>query len=98
MGLGIYQGIFFLGGGAGPAIVGAFLAAHRAGGAQALNPLYTLDAAPFSDAFLLLSLALLLAFVAFFGLSRGTRERIDGKPKEAPAKRAAQTASPRAEK
>ncbi len=75
VGLGIQQGIFFLGGGTGPAVVGAFLAARREGAAEALNPLYTLDAAPFSDAFLLLSLALLLAFVAFFGLSKGGKEK-----------------------
>jgi DHA2 family metal-tetracycline-proton antiporter-like MFS transporter/DHA2 family florfenicol/chloramphenicol resistance protein-like MFS transporter len=70
VGLGIYQGIFFLGGGTGPAIIGAFLAARREGGAQALNPFYTLDAAPFSDAFLLLGLALLLALAAPFGLKK----------------------------
>ena len=78
VGLGIQQGIFFLGGGTGPAVVGAFLAARREGGTQALNPFYALDAAPFSDAFLLLSLALLLAFVAFFGLSKGGKEKGGG--------------------
>jgi DHA2 family metal-tetracycline-proton antiporter-like MFS transporter len=78
VGLGIYQGMFFLGGGTGPAIVGAFLAARREAGAQALDPFYALDAAPFSDAFLLLILALLLAFAAFFGLSRGTKEKSGG--------------------
>jgi DHA2 family metal-tetracycline-proton antiporter-like MFS transporter/DHA2 family florfenicol/chloramphenicol resistance protein-like MFS transporter len=75
VGLGIYQSMFFLGGGTGPAIVGAFLAARREGGAQALNPFYALGAAPFSDAFLLLSLALLLAFVAFLGLSSERKEK-----------------------
>lgn len=70
VGLGIQQGIFFLGGGTGPAVVGAFLAARREGAAQALNPVYALDAAPFSDAFLLLSLALLLALAALLGLRR----------------------------
>jgi DHA2 family metal-tetracycline-proton antiporter-like MFS transporter len=78
VGLGIQQGIFFLGGGTGPAVVGAFLAARREGATQALNPFYTLDAAPFSDAFLLLSLALLLAFGAFFGLSKGHKEKGGG--------------------
>ena len=81
VGLGIYQGLFFLGGGTGPAIIGAFLAARREAGGQALNPFYTLDAAPFSDAFLLLSLGLLLALIAFLGLSKGTAV---GKPKEEP--------------
>ncbi|MDP8952581.1 MAG: MFS transporter [Actinomycetota bacterium] len=78
VGLGIQQGIFFLGGGTGPAVVGAFLAARREGATQALNPFYALDAAPFSDAFLLLSLALLLAFVAFLGLSKGDKEKGSG--------------------
>ncbi len=78
VGLGIQQGIFFLGGGTGPAVVGAFLAARREGATQALNPFYALDAAPFSDAFLLLSLALLLAFVAFLGLSKGDKEKGGG--------------------
>jgi MFS transporter, DHA2 family, metal-tetracycline-proton antiporter len=78
VGLGIYQGIFFLGGGTGPAVVGAFLAARREGGAQALNPFYAFDAAPFSDAFLLSSLSLLLALVAFFGLSHGAKEKSGG--------------------
>lgn len=75
VGLGIYQSMFFLGGGTGPAIVGAFLAARQEGEAQALNPFYALEAAPFSDAFLVLSLALLLAFAAFLGLSNRTKEK-----------------------
>jgi DHA2 family metal-tetracycline-proton antiporter-like MFS transporter/DHA2 family florfenicol/chloramphenicol resistance protein-like MFS transporter len=78
VGLGIYQGLFFLGGGIGPAVVGAFLAARREGGAQALNPFYSLEAAPFSDALLLLSLALLLALAAFFWLSKGTKVKSGG--------------------
>jgi DHA2 family metal-tetracycline-proton antiporter-like MFS transporter/DHA2 family florfenicol/chloramphenicol resistance protein-like MFS transporter len=70
--------MYFLGGGTGPAVVGAFLAARRESGAQAMNPFYTLGTAPFfSDAFLLLSLALLPAFVAFLGLSKGTKEKSD---------------------
>jgi DHA2 family metal-tetracycline-proton antiporter-like MFS transporter/DHA2 family florfenicol/chloramphenicol resistance protein-like MFS transporter len=64
VGLGIYQGLFFLGGGTGPAVVGAFLATRRAAGADALNPLYILDAASFSDAFLVIAAALGLAFAA----------------------------------
>jgi predicted MFS family arabinose efflux permease len=63
VGLGIYQMLFFLGGGCGPALLGAFLAARRESGAGALNPFYTLDATPFSDAFLLLSLCSLFALV-----------------------------------
>jgi DHA2 family metal-tetracycline-proton antiporter-like MFS transporter len=64
VGLGIYQGLFFLGGGTGPAVVGTFLAARREAGADALNPLYALDAASFSDAFLIIAVALVLAFAA----------------------------------
>jgi DHA2 family metal-tetracycline-proton antiporter-like MFS transporter len=75
VGLGIYQALFFLGGGTGPAVVGAFLAARREVPAQALNPFYALDAAYFSDAFLLLSLALLLAFAASLGLDKGTKKK-----------------------
>jgi DHA2 family metal-tetracycline-proton antiporter-like MFS transporter/DHA2 family florfenicol/chloramphenicol resistance protein-like MFS transporter len=78
VGLGIYQGTFFLGGGTGPAIVGAFLAARREGEAQALNPFYALGAASFSDAFLLLALVLLLALATSLGLSKGAKVKSDG--------------------
>ena len=71
VGLGIFQGVFFLGGGTGPALIGAFLAVRREGGAGAINPLYALDAAPFSDAFLALTLALVLALVAASRLRSG---------------------------
>ncbi len=64
VGLGIYQGLFFLGGGTGPALIGAFLAARREAAADAFNPLYSLGAASFSDAFLMIGVALLLAFAA----------------------------------
>ncbi len=70
VGLGIYQSLFFLGGGTGPAVIGAFLAARREAGAEALNPLYALDAASFSDAFLMIGVALLVAFVASLRLPR----------------------------
>jgi MFS transporter, DHA2 family, metal-tetracycline-proton antiporter len=63
VGLGIYQMLFFLGAGAGPALVGAFLAARR-DSETALNPLYNLAAAPFSDAFLLLALCALAGLFA----------------------------------
>jgi MFS transporter, DHA2 family, metal-tetracycline-proton antiporter len=73
VGLGIYQMLFFLGGGTGPALLGAFLAARRESGAGALNPFYTLDATAFSDAFLLLSLCSLVALlvVSYGGLGVG---------------------------
>ena len=73
VGLGIFNGLFFLGGGTGPAVVGAFLAARREAGAGAINPLHHLGAAPFSDAFLLLTVALLLSLVAALGLRSGKK-------------------------
>nr|MBA2692353.1 MFS transporter [Rubrobacter sp.] len=63
-GLGIFQGLFFLGGGTGPAIIGAFLAARREGDFAAINPLYALEAAPFSDAFLMMAAALIVSLIA----------------------------------
>jgi DHA2 family metal-tetracycline-proton antiporter-like MFS transporter/DHA2 family florfenicol/chloramphenicol resistance protein-like MFS transporter len=75
VGLGIYQGLFFLGGGTGPAVIGAFLAARREAGAQALNPFYSLGAASFSDAFLLVSVALLIAFVASLKLRSDSKRQ-----------------------
>ena len=74
VGLGIFNGLFFLGGGTGPAVVGAFLAARREAGAGALNPLYMLDAAPFSDAFLLLVVGLFICLLVSLGIrSPGTK-------------------------
>ena len=75
VGLGIYQMLFFLGGGCGPALLGAFLAARRESGAGALNPFYTLNATAFSDAFLLLSLCSLVALlVVSYGRSTADKE------------------------
>ena len=76
VGLGIFNGLFFLGGGTGPAVVGAFLAARREANAGAIDPLYQLGAAPFSDAFLLLGVALLLALVATLGLPGGKKAQV----------------------
>ena len=70
VGLGIYQMLFFLGGGFGPAIGAAFLGLRQQAGSGALDPFYTMDAAPFSDAFLLLAFSVVVAFVASFGLPR----------------------------
>jgi len=71
-GLGIFNGAFFLGGGTGPAVIGAFLAARKEAGTGALNPLYTLEAAAYSDAFFVLALALLISLVAALGLRSKT--------------------------
>jgi len=73
VGMGIFAGAFFLGAGTGPALIGAFLAAREEAGSGAINPLYTLDAAPFSDAFLAMVLALIVALIAALGL-RGSIE------------------------
>jgi DHA2 family metal-tetracycline-proton antiporter-like MFS transporter/DHA2 family florfenicol/chloramphenicol resistance protein-like MFS transporter len=67
--------IFFLGGGFGPAVAAAFLAFRNVPGTDALNPLYVLDAAAFSDAFLLVSVATIVAFVASFGLKSSTGKK-----------------------
>jgi MFS transporter, DHA2 family, metal-tetracycline-proton antiporter len=72
-GLGIYQLFFFLGSGSGPVVLGAFLASRYGAPGGAINPLYSLQAAPFSDAFLLPALAVSLALLASITL--------DGKPK-----------------
>lgn len=73
-GLGIYQLFFFLGSGSGPAILGAFLASRREA-SDAINPLYTLQAAPYSDAFLLAGGAVTLALLAATGLGRTAKKR-----------------------
>jgi DHA2 family metal-tetracycline-proton antiporter-like MFS transporter/DHA2 family florfenicol/chloramphenicol resistance protein-like MFS transporter len=54
-------------------VVGAFLAARREAEVGALNPLYSLDAAPFSDAFLLLVIALLIALLASLWIPGGKK-------------------------
>lgn len=69
-GLSLFTGAYFLGSGAGPALIGALLAARQEWNAEAINPLYTLNAAPFSDAFLGAALALLIALVAAFQLQK----------------------------
>ena len=66
--MGIFAGAFVLGSGTGPALVGAFLAARQEAGSDAINPLYVLDAATFSDAILAMILALIVAMVTTLGL------------------------------
>lgn len=75
-GLGIFNGLFFLGGGTGPAVVGAFLAARKEAGAEALNPLYALHTAPFSDAFLILIVALLISLFAALWLEGNVKKEM----------------------
>lgn len=59
VGLGIYQGAFFLGGGTGAAVLGAVLSA-RTETAAAWNPLHTGAGAPFSDTLLVVAGVLLV--------------------------------------
>ncbi len=68
VGIGIFAGALFLGAGTGPALIGALFAAREEAGSGAINPLYALDAAPFSDAFLAMVLALSIALIATLGL------------------------------
>ena len=89
VGLGIYQMLFFLGAGFGPAIGATFLALRQDAGAQALNPLYAADAAAFSDAFLLLALAVLIALAASLGL-RGKAKGGEDLPEGAPGPRSSE--------
>ena len=75
VGLGIYQMLFFLGGGFGTAIGATFLAFREEAGAGALNPLHTGAAAAFSDAFMFLTIAALVALVVSVGLPEGKKNR-----------------------
>jgi EmrB/QacA subfamily drug resistance transporter len=74
VGLGIFQLIFFLGGGFGTAAAATFLAFRQNVGGAAINPFYSLGADSFSDAFLLITLAAAVALLATFG----TRRRVKG--------------------
>ena len=77
VGLGIYQMLFFLGGGFGTAIGATFLAFRNEAGAGALNPLHTGAAAPYSDAFMLLSFAAVVALVISLGLPDGKKTLVE---------------------
>ncbi len=70
VGLGIYQMLFFLGGGFGPAVAATFLAVRQGSDSGAFNPLFAASSASFSDAFLLLTAAAAVALVAASGLKR----------------------------
>ena len=70
VGLGIYQMLFFLGGGFGPAVAATFLAIREGSGSGALNPLFAASSASYSDAFLLLTAAAVVALVVTSGLKR----------------------------
>ena len=55
----------------------AYLAAREEAGEGAINPVYALDAAAFSDVFLALGLAPAVALIAAFGL-RGRGDKRGG--------------------
>ncbi|MHC1560408.1 MFS transporter [Actinomycetospora sp. C-140] len=61
VGLGLYQGAFFLGGGTGAAVLGTVLAARTAAGAGSWNPLHDGAGAAFSDALLVVAGVLVVA-------------------------------------
>jgi MFS transporter, DHA2 family, metal-tetracycline-proton antiporter len=63
IGMGLFSGAAFLGGGVGAAITGAWLNARQTADAGALNPLYTGDAIPWSDGFLAVIVMVALALV-----------------------------------
>jgi DHA2 family metal-tetracycline-proton antiporter-like MFS transporter/DHA2 family florfenicol/chloramphenicol resistance protein-like MFS transporter len=87
-GMGIFQGLLFLGGGTGPALIGAFLAAREEADSGAINPLYALNATPFSDAFLAIALVQAFALMAAFTLRDGTRGASEQAPSHKPKTRA----------
>lgn len=72
VGLGMYQGAFFLGGGTGAAALGAILSA-RTSGAQAWNPLHDGPGSAFSDTLLVVSGVLLIALLLASRLPKPSR-------------------------
>jgi DHA2 family metal-tetracycline-proton antiporter-like MFS transporter len=77
VGLGIYQMLFFLGGGFGPAVAATFLAVRQGSESGAINPLFAASSAPFSDAFLLLTAATVISFAAAFGLKNNLGKALE---------------------
>lgn len=69
IGLGIFQGSLFLGAGTGAGMMGVFLSARKEAMAP-INPLYVLDAIPYSDVFLAVTVAVICALVFSFWLRR----------------------------
>jgi len=67
VGVGIFQGSLYLGAGTGAGLIGAVVSARR-GAAHPLNPFYELGAAAYSDAFLITTAAVAVAWTAAWGL------------------------------
>lgn len=76
VGLGIFQLVFFLGGGFGPAVTATFLAFRQDAGEAAINPFHTLGSAPFSDAFLVIALSAAIALVMTLGIRQRKKEAV----------------------
>lgn len=76
VGLGIFQLVFFLGGGFGPAVTATFLAFRQEVDAAAINPFHTLGSAPFSDAFLVIALSAAIALVMTLGIRQRKKEAV----------------------
>jgi DHA2 family metal-tetracycline-proton antiporter-like MFS transporter len=68
-GMGLVTGISFLGGGAGAALIGAFLAARQSFDVPALLPYYAYNAPPFSDSFLAIMPIVAIGIIASFWIS-----------------------------
>jgi DHA2 family metal-tetracycline-proton antiporter-like MFS transporter len=73
VGMGMLAGTFFLGAGTGPALFGALFEARQGAGLAAINPLYSSSAAAYSDVFLAMALALIVALVGALGLRKRGR-------------------------
>lgn len=84
VGLGVYQGAFFLGGANGAAILGAVLAA-REGATHGWNPLHSGEATAYSDTLLVVVGVLALGLILSIGLpaARGSR-RAEREPEQQP--------------
>ena len=63
VGLGIYQMLFVLGGGFGPVVAASLLASRQSTGPGAINPLFGAGSAAYSDALLMLTLAMVAALL-----------------------------------
>lgn len=71
-GMGFFQGALYLGAGTGASLIGAFLHARSDAGFP-LNPMYRLDAINYSDGFLAVTVAVIFALSASFGLKNDKR-------------------------
>jgi len=74
-GLGIYQMLFVLGGGFGPAVAASLLASRRNGGTGGINPLFGAGSVAYSDALLLLTLAMVAALLITLLTTLGASKR-----------------------